>query len=575
MPLFDHDPYTIIQHVYGMDRNVFDKYFKDIPIDQVDDKILEYQVFYDNRPWMLEDDLQGFLASMETKRKQEIEERKMEEESKAAAANAPASVSKLRTLLEHRAKNAGSFNFENQAHEKLHASYHWLSRHAIIAPHYDIEYGRKIVVKNQASDEMELTAEGENYSSFILLPLLNLMICRRALLVGGPGKGKTTTAILMSLLSGMNHDTTRKSIQRGHPQLSVSDLLGNPLPSDMLKAEHLADIKVSFRDWISKRNHIIDEYNRIPTKTQSALLSLLAEGYAEMFDQYIYTGRSSWFLTANDDAGGGTFQVIEALKDRIDITIRAVPFYSNYLKDLLSRLELNQDLDHMIPQMLVFTDAELEQIYSSILKVKVPESVMDFLGFFAASFNFCRMASAHFEHKNKDTLRLSGKTVSDVCNETCPLDKKEHLCTQSENGLSTRSYQSLLHFAKALAYFRSQTEVSLDDIEQLIPWCLHEKLLPNKRSAFFEIKDAKLLANDRVAWLKAAFNKARKQFFKYQPIKKKVMDLLNDPKSTSAAILQAIQSMMKDSELSGAMYEDLISLKAAYAQRENRRHEGV
>lgn len=522
--------------------------------------------YYKQRPWLIGEEAYN-------KEQEETEKLQMEQEAKAQAEQ-KASSTKLDTLLDAREKHKGKHNFDSVAHEKLHAAYHWLSRYAIISPHFDMEYGRKMVLKNNTGDEVELAADGESYTSFILLPLLNLVSCRRALLIGGPGKAKTTSAVLMSLLSGMDHDTTRRSIQRGHPQLSVSDLLGTPLPSDMLKAESLSDIKVSFHQWITGRNHIIDEYNRIPTKTQSALLSLLAEGYAEMFGQYIYSGRSSWFLTANDDAGGGTFSVIEALKDRIDIVIRAVPFYSNFLKELLSRLELNQDLDRMVPPGLVFSSAELEHIYDKILKVRVPEEVMDFLGFFAASFNFCKRASAHFEHKNKDTLRLSGRSLSDVCNELCPLDKKEHLCTQSENGLSTRSYQSLLHFAKALAYFRSKDEVALTDIEQLIPWCLHEKLIPNKRSPFFEIKDATLLLNDKAAWLKAAYNKAVKQYVKYTPTRNEVKKLLKDPKSTTDQIRKQIEKMMKDSELSGASYEDIIALKAAFAARENRKSAG-
>src|SRR4029077_16583570 len=144
-------------------------------------------------------------------------------------------------------------------------------------------------------------------------------------------------------------DDVRRTIQRGHPQLTISDLLGAPLPSDLMKAEDLADIKVGWRQWISQRVKIIDEYNRIPTKTQSALLSLLAEGYAEMFDQFIYAGRSSWFLTANDDAGGGTFQVIDALKDRIDVVVRAVPFNSGFLATLVRRLESDKLPEQMVP----------------------------------------------------------------------------------------------------------------------------------------------------------------------------------------------------------------------------------
>ena len=115
-------------------------------------------------------------------------------------------------------------------------------------------------------------------------------------------------------------------MQHGHPQLTIADLLGTPLPADLVRAERLDDIDIAWRSWLGLRVKIVDEYNRIPTKTQSALLSLLAEGYAEQFGQTVEVGDSAWFLTANDDAGGGTFAVIEALQDRIDVTVRAQAF---------------------------------------------------------------------------------------------------------------------------------------------------------------------------------------------------------------------------------------------------------
>jgi MoxR-like ATPase len=71
---------------------------------------------------------------------------------------------------------------------------------------------------------------------------------------------------------------------------------------------------------------IIDEYNRIPTRTQSALLTVMADNYAELLDQVFECPEAAWYLTANDDTGGGTYQVIEALRDRIDIVVRPLSF---------------------------------------------------------------------------------------------------------------------------------------------------------------------------------------------------------------------------------------------------------
>jgi len=413
-------------------------------------------------------------------------------------------------------------------HDKMRQAYWWITNNAVICPYYDIEYGAAAApIKNGAGDEI-LLHEEMSYSSFVLLPMLTLFSCRRALLVGGPGRGKTTSAILMALLSGMTRDDVRRSIQRGHPQLSISDLLGAPLPSDMLKAEDMSEIKVGWRKWIGARVKIIDEYNRIPTKTQSALLSLLAEGYAEMFDQYVYSGRSSWFLTANDDAGGGTFQVIEALKDRIDLVVRAVPFNSGFTKTLLQRVEADKTPEEMVPREIVFTADELEKIYKAILLIELPDEVLEKLGFFLGQLDFCRMASPHFEAKSKDTLKLAGKTVASVCTEECPLDKKVHLCTQTENGVSARAYQTALHFSKALAYFRGNTAVELEDLRQIVPWVLHDKLQPNGRSPFFETKGRAQLLQDRVAWIRNMFDMAMEQYARHEAVRKDVRTLRDE-----------------------------------------------
>lgn len=59
-------------------------------------------------------------------------------------------------------------------------------------------------------------------------------------------------------------------MQHGHPQLTIADLLGNPLPADLVGAQRMEDIRITWRSWLGMRVKIIDEYNRIPTRTQSA-----------------------------------------------------------------------------------------------------------------------------------------------------------------------------------------------------------------------------------------------------------------------------------------------------------------
>lgn len=70
---------------------------------------------------------------------------------------------------------------------------------------------------------------------------------RRCLLVGGPGRGKTASAILMGVLAGYPLREVRRAMQHGHPQLTISDLLGTPLPADLIKAERMTDIGLPVR----------------------------------------------------------------------------------------------------------------------------------------------------------------------------------------------------------------------------------------------------------------------------------------------------------------------------------------
>ena len=191
------------------------------------------------------------------------------------------------------------------------------------------------------------------------------------------------------------------------------------------------------------------------------------------------------------------------------------------------------------------------------------------------------MASPQFEFKNKDTLKLSGATVAQVCTEQCPLDKKVHLCTQTENGVSVRTYQTAIHFAKALAYFRGHDAVELDDVRQIVPWVLHEKLVPNARSAFFEAKGKQALLQDRVAWIRNMLDMALESYARHAPLRARVhkeRDVLDaglvgvDLKATERR-LGAVTALMKEltekAELSGPVYEDLILLKSMYSRYQN------
>src|SRR5262252_9783492 len=279
--------------------------------------------------------------------------------------------------------------------EKLRQAYFWIVNHAIISPFYDIEYNSGPAPGFTLGDSQSRVTlpSGQSYCSFVLLPLLTFAVRAKCLLVGGPGRGKTSSAMLMGVLAGYSIRDVRRAIQKGQPQMTVADLLGSPLPADLVAARSLDKIGIGWRKWLSMRVKIIDEYNRIPTRTQSALLTLMADNYAELFDQTFECPESAWYLTANDDAGGGTYQVIEALRDRIDIVVKALHFNSRFLGDLLERIEQGIRPEEVVPPQIVFDAGECDRVHKEVMKVAVPRPILRRLEFFAAQFEFCDAAA--------------------------------------------------------------------------------------------------------------------------------------------------------------------------------------
>jgi MoxR-like ATPase len=397
--------------------------------------------------------------------------------------------------------------------EKLRQAYFWIVNQAVISPHYDVEYfdgPHQSFRFGDSQTQVELPS-GQSYSSFVLMPLLNFSVRGRCLFVGGPGRGKTASAVLMGVLAGYSVTEIRRGMQHGHPEMTVADLLGNPLPSDLISATTMDDIRIAWRAWLQMRVRIIDEYNRIPTRTQSALLTLLADNYAEMFDQVLECPEAAWYLTANDDAGGGTYQVIEALRDRIDVVVQALSFNPRFLAELLDRVEARYRPEEVVPDQVIFTPTELDRLHTEVLAVEIPFDVRRRIEFFASQFEFLDTAALTLEYKTKDTARLAGVDLH-LLGEDTGRDRLADLGAQTRNGLSVRSLQTILVFAKALAYFRGAASVGAEDVRHVLPFVLVNRLAQDRDAPFFDAEGNAAYRADRIGWIRRLFDLSCAQF---------------------------------------------------------------
>ncbi len=466
--------------------------------------------------------------------------------------------------------------------EKLRQAYFWIVNHAIISPYYDIEYldgpERSFPVGNS---RLTLPSD-QSYSSFVLLPLLNFAVRRKCLLIGGPGRGKTASAVLMGVLAGYPVREVRRAIQHGQPQMTISDLLGNPMPSDLIEARSMDQIKISWRKWLGMRVKIIDEYNRIPTRTQSALLTVMGDNYAEIFDQIYECPEAAWYLTANADSAGGTYQVIEALRDRIDIVVKTLHFSSRFLGELMVRIENEIKPEEVVPPDIIFSEAEMDQLYADVLKINVPEPIRRRIEHFASQFEFCDPAGMQLEYKTKDTLRLSAREIVSLPDDGYDHGLHDDLGEQTLNGLSVRALLTLILFCKALAYFRGNSAVGLDDVRQILPFVLHDKLIQNPEARFFSAPENQVYRIDRISWLRRLFDASCQEYERLNlddsdPIRELSAEFERGLQGvTSEQVGQRLQGienllseLLRTPPLSGPVYDDVLRLKYLHQRYTN------
>ena len=468
--------------------------------------------------------------------------------------------------------------------EKLRQAYFWIVNTAIISPHYDVEFNDgppQSFVLGDSKSRLTLPS-GQSYSSYVLLPLLTFATRRKCLFIGGPGRGKTASAVLMGVLAGYSVRDVRRAMQHGHPQMTIADLLGNPLPADLVNAQRIEDIRISWRQWLSWRVKIIDEYNRIPTRTQSALLTVMGDNYAEILNHIYECPESAWFLTANDDQGGGTYQVIEALRDRIDVVVQALAFNPRFLAELLTRIEENIRPEEVVPRQVVFTEAEVDRLQEEIRAVVVPGEVLRRLEFFASQFEFCEVAADQFEYKTKDTARLAGIEWHALTAQETGRDRLKDLGCQTKNGVSVRVLMTLLIYSKALAYFRGNRTVDLEDVRQVLPFVLHDKLTQDSEAPFFDAPGNAVFRADRVGWLRKVFDLScadydRLNLDRDDPVAalgaefSRGLDGLTEGETRArlVKIERLITEWAKGRKLYGHLYDDLLKLKYLHQRYTN------
>ena len=161
-----------------------------------------------------------------------------------------------------------------------------------------------------------------------------------------------------------------------------------------------------------------------------------------------------------------------------------------------------------MPKDIIFDEAGIDRLGQEILAVTLPPEIRRRLEFFASQFEFFEPAAEQLEYKTKDTAKLAGVDFNTLSASETGKDRVKDLGTQTRNGFSVRALMTALTFVKAMAYFLGNREVALDDVRQIMPFVLHDKLQINPESPFFEAPGNAVYRVDRVGWIRKLFDLA-------------------------------------------------------------------
>ncbi|MDR2840543.1 MAG: MoxR family ATPase [Paludibacter sp.] len=266
--------------------------------------------------------------------------------------------------------------------------------------------------------------------SSVELILAAILARGHVLIEGVPGVAKTLMAKMIAKL--INADFSRIQFT---PDLMPSDVLGTSI-FDMKKSEFSFHPGPIFADII-----LVDEINRAPAKTQSALFEVMEERQATIDGkQHIMSPIYTVLATQNPIEQEGTYKLPEAQLDRFMMKITIS--YPSLAEEISILNHHNQNarftkLDEVKP---LISRADLMLLFDMVQKVYVEPSLLQYI------------AAVIQQTRSSKTIYL---------------------------GASPRASVALLQSSKALALLQGRNFVTPEDIKYLAPSILQHRLILN------------------------------------------------------------------------------------------------
>jgi MoxR-like ATPase len=279
---------------------------------------------------------------------------------------------------------------------------------------------------NQLKDAIGSVVVGQERSVDLIL---SAVLARgHVLLEGVPGVAKTLLAKMIARL--IDADFSRIQFT---PDLMPSDVLGTSV-FDMKTSEFRFHAGPVFADIV-----LVDEVNRAPAKTQSALFEVMEERQATIDGtQHLMSPIYTILATQNPVEQEGTYKLPEAQLDRFMMKI-TIPYPSlDEEIEILERHDRNARLAKLDDVEAVISHEDLLQMFEYVENVFIENSLLRYI------------ASVVQQTRNSKAVYL---------------------------GASPRASVALLQSSKAMALLQGREFVTPEDIKTVAPFVLQHRLI--------------------------------------------------------------------------------------------------
>ena len=320
------------------------------------------------------------------------------------------------------------------------------------------------------------------YNSTLLLSVLTGLIGGKALIVGEPGLGKTTSAEYVgALLYRIPLGTVWEAEVSGHPEQTEEKIVGRPDLGQLNQGNE----DVVWSGFAVLPVKIVDEINRLPETKQSLILNGVDRGNWTYLNQMVINDEYTLFATANyQDRGTNT--IVPPLMDRFDVMVESKHPGPN-LAWMIGRGESPQnklrDLDRERAIQACMAEegglAGLEDILSGYgrdleEKLGVPTLGSEqrrVIQSEAGALPFDTDASALMRTMLAELTfccKYGQKRSNEICDEGCHY--KGYLTYEVRGCVSNRFPVSVRRYAQMLAWLNGKDAVDVEHLRTIVPY---------------------------------------------------------------------------------------------------------